>query len=77
VSLEANKAISAYHPSAIVYAGTSDIMAYRNMRLGYALVPVLTDATSVIDIQHHIFLTVDDKIMLCEEKEGKLTYTIL
>ncbi len=77
ISLEANKAISAYHPSAVVYAGTSDIMEYRNMRLGYALVPVLTDASVVADIQHSVFLTVDDKIMLCEEKEGKLSYTIL
>lgn len=77
ISLEANKAISAYHPSAVVYAGTSDIMEYRNMRLGYALVPVLTDVVAVEDIQHKVFLTTDDKIMLCEEVEGKLTYKLL
>lgn len=77
ISLEANKAISSYHPSAVVYAGTADMMEYRNMRLGYALVPVLTDLTSVADIQHKVFLTVDDKIMLCEEKGGKLSYTLL
>lgn len=77
ISIEANKAISSYHPSAVIYAGTSDIMEYRNMKLGYAINPVLTDAKAVVDIQHEVFLTVDDKIMLCEEVDGKLTYTIL
>jgi pyruvate kinase len=77
ISLEANKAISAYHPTASVYAGTSDIMDFRNMRLGYALIPVLTQATEVLDIQKEISLASSEKIMVCEEVEGKLSYKLL
>lgn len=77
VSLEGNKALSAFHPTAVVYAGTSDIMEYRNMRLGYALHAVLTQSLSASDVKNEISLTSEDKIMLCEEVEGKLTYSLL
>lgn len=77
ISLAANKAISAFHPTAVVYAGTSDVMEYRNMRLGYALVGVLTEAKTAADVKNEIELTSSDKVMLCEEIEGKLTYSLL
>jgi pyruvate kinase len=76
VSLSANKAISAFHPTATVYAGTDDIMEYRNMRLGYALVSILTKGDSAAQVKDMIELPAG-KVMLCEEVEGKLTYEIL
>lgn len=77
VSLAANKALAAYHPTAVVYAGTSDIMDYRNMALGYALKAVLTKGESVAEIKNMIELPAAGKVMLCEEVEGKLTHTVL
>ncbi len=77
ISLEANKAISAYHPTAVVYAGISDIMDYRNMALGYALTAVLTEAATAADVQKEVEVISGSKIMLCDEVEGKLTYKLL
>ncbi|MES2985753.1 MAG: pyruvate kinase [Patescibacteria group bacterium] len=77
VSLAANKALSAYHPTAVVYAGTDDIMDYRNMALGYALKAVLTNGESVVEIKNMIELPSTGKVMLCEEVDGKLSHSIL
>lgn len=77
ISLEANKALSAYHPTATVYAGTSDIMDFRNMCMGYGLTPVMSTAESVKEIKDSIEFTANDKVMLCEEVDGKLTYNII
>ena len=77
VSLEANKALSAYHPTATVYAGASDIMDFRNMCLGYALLPVLSTTGTAMEFKHTIPFEPQDKIMLCEEVDGILTYSIL
>ncbi len=74
ISLEANKAISAYHPTAAIHAGTADIMDFRNMALGYALRPVLSSG-SVSEIKDSLHLE-GGKVMLCEEVDGKLTYSI-
>ena len=76
ISLEANKAISAYHPTATVYAGASDIMDFRNMCLGYGLLPVLATTGTVMEIKDSVGLGAHEKVMLCEEKDGILTYTI-
>lgn len=77
ISLEANKAISAFHPTAVIYAGVSDIMEYRNMSLGYALKPILSATGTVSEIRDSIGLGAHEKIILCEEKEGVLTYNIV
>jgi pyruvate kinase len=77
ISLEANKAISAYHPSATVYAAAHDIMDFRNMCLGYALLPMLSPTGTAIEFKHTIPFEPQDKVMLCEEVDGKLTYSIL
>ncbi len=76
ISLEANKAISAYHPTVTVYAGVSDIMDFRNMCLGYALYPVSIDG-SAMDLKNSIEFTANDKVMICEEIDEKLVYNIL
>lgn len=76
ISLEANKAISAYHPTATVYAGVSDIMDFRNMCMGYALHPVLTE-NNATDLKNSIEFDANDKVMICEEVDGKLTYSIV
>ncbi|MES2623061.1 MAG: pyruvate kinase [Patescibacteria group bacterium] len=77
ISLEANKAISSFHPTAVVYAGTEDIMDYRNMALGYALKAVLTKGESAADMKAMIELPTSGKVMICEEVDGKLTHSIL
>lgn len=77
ISLEANKALSAYHPTATIYAGVSDIMDFRNMCLGYALTPVLSVEGNASDLKGTISFESNDKVMLCEEVEGKLTYSII
>jgi pyruvate kinase len=75
ISLEANKAISAYHPTVTVYAGVSDIMDFRNMCLGYALTPILSTDGTAKELKDSIDFESQDKIMLCEEIDGKLTYS--
>lgn len=77
ISLEANKALSAYHPTAVVYAGAHDIMDFRNMSMGYGLVPVLYPTGSVLELKNSIELTATDKVIVCEEVDGKLTYSII
>lgn len=77
ISLEANKALSAYHPTATVYAGAHDIMDFRNMSMGYGLVPVLYPTGSVLELKNSIELTATDKVIVCEEVDGKLTYSIV
>lgn len=76
ISLAANKALSAYHPTAVVYAGTDDMMDLRNMALGYALHAVLTTGQSAAEVKDMIELPAG-KVMLCEEIEGKLSYSVL
>lgn len=77
ISLEANKALSAYHPTATIYAGVSDIMDFRNMCLGYALNPVLSSEGNASDLKGTISFESNDKVMLCEEVDGKLVYNII
>jgi pyruvate kinase len=77
ISLEANKAISAYHPTVSVYAGTDDLMDCRNMTLGYALNPIHTTGGSAADLKATIEFAATDKVMLCDEKDGQLTYSIV
>jgi len=76
ISLEANKALSAYHPTAVVYAGAADIMDFRNMTLGYALVPVLSATGTATELKNSIGFEAHDRVMVCEEVDGKLTYVI-
>lgn len=76
ISIEANKALSAYHPTATVYAGTSDIMDFRNMTLGYALKPILTE-NNVMDLKNSIEFSSEDKVIICEEVDGNLKYSIV
>ena len=77
ISLEANKALSSYHPNVAVYAGTDDIMDFRNMTMGYALVPVLFTTGSVIELKDLIGFDPQDKVLVCEEVDGQLTYNII
>ncbi|MBC7981926.1 pyruvate kinase, partial [Candidatus Parcubacteria bacterium] len=77
ISLEANKAISAFHPTAVIYAGAADIMDFRNMCLGYALKPVLSTTGTVSEVRDSIGFGAHEKIMLCEEKDGVLNYSIV
>jgi pyruvate kinase len=77
ISLEANRAISAYHPTVPVYAGSDDIMEVRNMGLGYALNPVATSGESAAELKGKLDFAATDKVMLCEEKDGQLTYNIV
>jgi hypothetical protein len=77
ISLEANKALSAYHPTASVYAGAHDIMDFRNMCMGYGLVPVLSTIGTVTELKDLIGFGSQDKILVCEEVDGKLTYSIV
>lgn len=76
VSLDANRAIAAYHPTVVVYAGTDSEIEMRNMGLGYALCAVLTKGESVSEFKNSIQFGTGEKVMLCEEVEGKITYTI-
>ena len=77
ISLEANKAISAFHPTAVVYAGAIDIMDFRNMCLGYALHPVLSTTGTVLELKDSIGFASQDKVLVCEEIDGKLTHSIV
>ncbi len=72
ISRDANKAISAYHPKAIIAAGAKDIMDYRNMTLGYAIRPVLT--TTLADVVASTSFADADSVIVCEEIDGKLTH---
>lgn len=74
ISLEANKAISAYHPTVPVVAGAADIMDYRNMTLGYALRPVEVTTLTIKDVLVASTLSDSDTIIVCENIDGKLSY---
>lgn len=71
ISMDANKAISAYHPKSIIVAGSADIMDYRNMTLGYAIRPVM--GTTIKDVVAASGLADADSVMVCEMVDGKLT----
>jgi pyruvate kinase len=77
IPLEANKAISAYHPTATIYAGALNIMDFRNMCMGYGLEPILCTTGNVVEFKNSIEFTSADKVMICEEIDGKLTYSIV